>query len=190
MDTHTILGYFLAALLQIFGLLWGAVFFHLLSGLLPGQCGTMFGFIGFFVCAISTITDINYRTICNTVTYPALYALILWMIITIIYPVNFVTVISLKILLLGFIGCILVTIIPYALGQGGGGDVKLAAVIGLAFGFTGFIGLLIGFVLGSLYCLPIFIKQKFFKPLEKKSTGIPMAGFFSAGLLIAIFLGL
>lgn len=173
-------------LLPIFGLLWASVF----SNRLSGQNGMMIGFIGFAVCAVSAVTDLRSRTIYNFVTYPAFILIAGLTIFSAFCPNSIVTAISWKNSAFGFIGCVFVTGIPYALGQGGGGDVKLAAVLGLAFGFTGFIGLLFGFIIASLCCLPVLIKQKFFRKSEKKSTEVPMAGFFSAGLLVAIFLGL
>jgi Flp pilus assembly protein protease CpaA len=173
-------------LLPILGLLWALIF----SDRLPDQNGMMVGFIGFSVCVISVVTDLRNHTIYNFVTYPAFVLIAGLTIFSAFYPNSIVTAISWKNSALGFIGCVFVTGIPYALGQGGGGDVKLAAVLGLAFGFTGFIGLLFGFIIASLCCLPVLIKQKFFSQSEKKSTEVPMAGFFTAGLLIAIFLGL
>ncbi|MDR0391428.1 MAG: A24 family peptidase [Planctomycetaceae bacterium] len=173
-------------LLLVFGLLWALVF----SDRFSNQNGMMVGFICFAVCAISTVTDLRSRTIYNIITYPAFVLIALLTILSAFCPNSIATVLPWKNSLIGFTGCIFVTGIPYALGQGGGGDVKFAAVLGLAFGFTGFVGLLFGFVIAALCCLPIWIGQKIFKPSEKKITAIPMAGFFTVGLLVAIFLEL
>lgn len=70
----------------------------------------------------------------------------------------------------------------------GGGDVKLAAVIGLVLGWHGWQALLIGavmaFVLGALYALSLILLRR-----ADRSTRIAFGPWMIAGALLGVVLG-
>jgi leader peptidase (prepilin peptidase)/N-methyltransferase len=78
-------------------------------------------------------------------------------------------------------------ILVYPAGMGGG-DVKLAGVIGLVLGWLGFgpliIGAFLGFLLGGLWGIALMAMKR-----ANRKTGVPYGPFMLAGAVIAIFAG-
>jgi leader peptidase (prepilin peptidase)/N-methyltransferase len=78
-------------------------------------------------------------------------------------------------------------IVVYPAGMGGG-DVKLAGVIGLVLGWLGFgplvIGAFLGFLLGGVWGIVLMAMRR-----ANRKTGVPYGPFMLAGALIAVFAG-
>lgn len=67
-------------------------------------------------------------------------------------------------------------------GAMGGGDVKMAGVIGLYLGFPNVIlGLALGFAMSAVYCIPLLLLGRL-----KKTDTIPLGVFLSFGTILAI----
>ena len=160
---------------------------------------TFVNFVVFSCCTIAAFTDIRRRLIYNWTTYPAfllvLTALLLCTGIEIFSPESVVWTdricsISWFSALSGLFVGILLTGIPYTLGQGGAGDVKLAAVIGLGLGFeAGLTALLIAYIIAFAWGMVLVLYGKcrhLAKPdVERKyhPIAIPMGAFFLCGVL-------
>jgi leader peptidase (prepilin peptidase)/N-methyltransferase len=136
----------------------------------------LFGFIGCFLILIAVI-DLRYRVILNVLLLPAAVATLLFS----IAPGG----LGLSSVLLGG-GFGLVVFAFAALvrpGELGAGDVKLAALIGLIFGFPNVImPLLVGVLAGGLVAVLLILKH-----YANRSTQVPYAPFLCLGALIALF---
>ena len=130
--------------LSTFVLCGSGIAFALWGQNLPYRMGTFCAGVVFGACLISAVTDYRTRKILNVVTYPAFLILVAALVVSawtpenasrrIGYPESFgVAAVS---SLVGAAFCFAVHIVPFALGQGGAGDVKIAAVIGFGLGIS------------------------------------------------------
>jgi len=125
-------------------------------------------------CLAAAIDDTRRKKIANWITYPAF----LWMFVLSIAcsllpesmrwlgPTDFLGMLA------GGLCCFVIVLVPYVLGVGGGGDAKLAAVIGAALGFKyGLIAIGTAFVVAAIFaivavtlrCGPVFVVRAVFR---------------------------
>ena len=120
-----------------------------------GQSQTMSHLTGLIVlssCLIAAVTDFRYRKIYNAVTYPALGLLVLIGLAETTGLLEGLTLVSPENAVLGFLFAAVLTGTAWYFGQLGGGDVKLALVIGLGFGWDyGFPALLFALLLSAVW---------------------------------------
>jgi prepilin signal peptidase PulO-like enzyme (type II secretory pathway) len=136
-------------------------------------------FIGSFLILIAAI-DLKYRVILNVLLLPA-------GIVTLLVSLLFGTPSLISVLLGGGFGlAIFASAALFRPGQLGAGDVKLAALIGLVFGFPDvIIPLLIGIGGGGAIALSLIMARH-----GSRSTRIPYAPFLCLGALIALLSGM
>ncbi|MBN1314392.1 MAG: prepilin peptidase [Anaerolineales bacterium] len=123
------------------------------------------------------LIDLKYRLVPDIIVYPAAAATLF---IHLFLPDSTLS----RPLLGGAFGFFMFFIAAYLRpGELGGGDIKLAALIGLVFGFPSVLWALgLGVIFGGLVSIALLISPKW----DKKSI-IPYAPFLSVGAIIAIF---
>lgn len=163
-----------------------ALLAFLLARLHPPLFTAPFWIFFAFVCSLLVITfiDLKHFIIPDVITYPGIPVGIIasW----------FLTDVGIRDSIIGAIGGFLFLLFVaefYRLLTGregmGGGDIKLAGMIGAFTGwqgilFTVFAGALVGSIIGSLYLL---LKKK------ESSTPIPFGPFLSLGAIVYLFIG-
>ena len=133
-----------------------------------------------FVCSyfiLIALIDLRYRLVPNILIFPAAFALLLGGLI-------FLRIDLPTTLLGGLIGITLFALVAWLMPKGlGGGDVKLAALIGLFFGFPGVLwALLLGVLLGGIGAISLIAAQR-----GGRQTQVPYAPFLCLGAMIALF---
>lgn len=143
--------------------------------------GNSFNFY-FFACVCSyfvliALIDLRYRLIPNILIFPAALMLLIGGLI-------FLHIDLITTLMGGFVGIALFAAVAWLTPQGlGGGDIKLAALIGLFFGFPNVLwALLIGVLLGGIGVISLVAAQR-----GGRQTQIPYAPFLCLGAMIALF---
>ncbi|RLL46505.1 prepilin peptidase [Oceanobacillus piezotolerans] len=129
------------------------------------------------ILMIATYTDIKSRLIYDWITLPGMLYFFLYQLAA--NTAHFASWL-LGFLVLGGISFF----IAWTTNSLGGGDIKLFALIGLAYGLE--VGLLIYFytyVCAVLYSMPLIIIKKFF-PAKSTITSIPMAPFIALGVIV------
>lgn len=129
----------------------------------------------FFI--LIALIDLRHRLILNALVFPAMGLVLL---ISIISPNSNI----IAVLLGGVFGFAIFALAAYIRpGQLGGGDVKLAVMIGLTFGFPHALwALLIGILAGGLVSITLLLRRQ-----GNAQTEIPYAPFLSFGALAALF---
>ena len=134
------------------------------------------------ICAyfvLITVMDIKYRVVLNVLTYPGIVLALLLNLVVFHYPV-------LNILLGVFFafGIFYITSLVRPNGLGGG-DVKLAALIGAAFGFPQVLWALIASAIASAVMIAILLIS------HQRTTkdAIPYAPFLCLGAVVALVFG-
>ncbi len=126
------------------------------------RLGTFPGGVLFAACSVSAVTDMRSRKILNVVTYPSFLILLLALLISPALPPElaaklgyedpFLTELGRAIS--GFLLCFALLFVLFAGFQGGAGDAKLAASIGLALGMgDGIVSIGAAFVFAFAYSL-------------------------------------
>ncbi|MBX3084194.1 MAG: prepilin peptidase [Anaerolineae bacterium] len=139
--------------------------------------GLTFGIVSVVFCLLLLITliDLKYRLVLNLVVYPALVgALVLHLGLG--QPI-------LPFALGGFFAFgIFYLVARIKPGTLGGGDVKLAALLGVTFGFPNVLGaLLVGGGLAAVVAITLLVQRK-------NSLTLPYAPFLCVGALVALLL--
>ncbi len=167
-------------LVEIFtGALFGLLFWRF--GLSPA-----FGFGVLYSCIFILIfvIDFEHGLILNKIVYPSLViALVINLVVSIVYkawPVTFNGLIGGA---GGFVLFFLIVLISR--GGMGFGDVKMAALIGLALGWQlGLVAILIGIIIGGLAAIVLLILR-----LKGRKQAIPFGPFLSVGAIAALLYG-
>lgn len=134
------------------------------------------GWAAFFI--IVALIDFRYRLVLNVMTYPAI---LIALIAAIANPD------SLRSVLLGggFAFAVFFAVAWIRPGDLGGGDVKLAALMGLLFGFPGvLLPLILGGSLGALTAVALMLRG------QGRSATMPYAPFLCTGALVALMVQL
>lgn len=134
-----------------------------------------------FACLfmVVVVIDIEHHLILNRLVYPAIAFAFLVPILTPDYGI-------IPAVIGGAIGAGMLLPLAFLFPSGmGGGDVKLAALIGLLVGFPQvFIALLIAFVIGGAVGGGLILAK-----LRGRKDAIPLAPFLTAGLIITVLYG-
>ena len=133
------------------------------------------GALGVFFILIAGL-DLKYRLIPNILVFPAM--------VVVMFASLFAPFVDLRSMVLGGIfGLLLFALVAYLRpGTLGGGDVKLAALIGLLFGFPSSIwALLIGILAGGMVALGLVLTRR-----GTGATQMPYAPFLCLGVLVAL----
>lgn len=128
------------------------------------------------VLILVAVTDLKYRLVLNAVIYPAAVTVVLWQL--------FIAQANVAWVLIGAAFGLAIFWLAAWLRPGdlGGGDVKLAALIGLLFGFPHVLwALLIGVVAGGVAVGWLVVARRW-----KAKAQIPYAPFLCLGALIAL----
>ena len=187
-------------------------FVPVILGPIGGLLGVSFGTSTLVVAAFAAaIDDTCRKKIANWITYPAF----LWLVaVSLAYSVsgmNWLGSVGLGDMMLGGFCCFVIVFLPYLFGVGGGGDAKIAAVIGVGLGFQyGLIAIGSAFVLAALFAItretwqkgPFFIIRTIYRwfgfrfsiwvlpPSEEDQKflkhPLPMGLSFFAGVLLTI----
>lgn len=130
----------------------------------------------FAVLLLITAIDLKYRLVLNVVTYPALVAVLVGHLVAGVLPIR-------NVLLGGALTFAIFYLTAWLRpGDLGMGDVKLAALIGFAFGFPNVLwALLVGAGVGAAVTVYLLVIQQ----RGRKST-IPYAPFLCLGALVAL----
>ncbi|SES21459.1 leader peptidase (prepilin peptidase) / N-methyltransferase [Gracilibacillus ureilyticus] len=129
------------------------------------------------ILVISTFTDLKSRRIYNWLTFPGMIYFGLY---HLVFNLQNIFTYILGFLLVGGI-CFLIAMFSNSLG---GGDIKLLALLGLAFGINaGFYILLYSYLLTAVIAVPILILKKI-NPDKMYIKEIPMAPFIALGTFI------
>ena len=140
----------------------------------------LFLFYIFSVLIVVFSYDLKHFIIPDKIIFPAV-------IITLIYNFIFVNLQFFNTLAAALIGSLfLFLILLLTKGKGmGGGDVKLAFLMGLILGWPVLLfAMLISFILGSIYGIPLIITGK-----KKMNSMVPFGPFLVMGTFIALFWG-
>jgi leader peptidase (prepilin peptidase) / N-methyltransferase len=130
---------------------------------------------GFSLFTLIAVIDVKYRLVLNVVTYPAMLAILIVQVVVLRHDFRSVIV-----------GGVLAFAVFYMVarlkpGQLGGGDVKLAALIGLTFGFPHVLwALLVGAGVGGVAALILLSRQV---GLQYR---IPYAPFLCLGAMVIL----
>lgn len=133
----------------------------------------VFSYIFFMLIAL---IDIKYRLVLDVITYPAIILVVLFQLV--LEPDATLTV---------FVGGVMTFVLFFltaALKPGdlGGGDIKLAALLGFAFGFPAVLwALIVGAGGGALVAVYLLLRH------PKKKIFIPYAPFLCFGAMVALF---
>ncbi|MBN1367910.1 MAG: prepilin peptidase [Dehalococcoidales bacterium] len=161
------------------GIIFGLLFWRF--GLSPA-----FGIGALYSCIfiLILVTDYEHGLILNKVIYPSLIiALVITLVMSAVFSAWQITINSLIGGAGGFVLFFLIVIISR--GGMGFGDVKMAALIGLALGWqSGLVGILIGILLGGIVAIVLLILK-----MKGRKQAIPFGPFLSIGAIIALFYG-
>lgn len=125
------------------------------------------------------VIDIQYRLVLNVMTYPAILIALAVQLYLGIQPTANIILGGLFAFIIFFGTAVLKP------GQLGGGDVKLAVLIGVAFGFPGVIwALIIGAGAGALVSVGLLLSRQ-----GTRATSIPYAPFLCLGAMFALLYG-
>jgi len=124
----------------------------------------------------AAVDDTFRKRIANWITYPAFLWLFLVSLASSLFPGNTAWLGSVGFgdMLLGFLCCFTIVLLPYIFGVGGGGDAKIAAVIGAGLGLQyGLIAIGFAFVLAAIFAIgretiqkgPFFVVRTFYRRL-------------------------
>ena len=124
----------------------------------------------------AAIDDTLRNKIANWITYSAFLWLFVASLICSLFPNNTAWLGSVGFgdMLLGFLCCFTIVLLPYLFGVGGGGDAKIAAVIGAGLGLQyGLIAIGSAFVLAAIFAIgretmqkgPFFVIRTFYRRL-------------------------
>ncbi|SET33794.1 leader peptidase (prepilin peptidase) / N-methyltransferase/leader peptidase (prepilin peptidase) / N-methyltransferase [Oceanobacillus limi] len=132
------------------------------------------------ILLISTYTDLKSRLIYNWITFPGMaYFLIYHLLINF----NDIFTYLLGFLIVGGI-CFFIAVVSNSLG---GGDIKLFALLGLAFGWiTGLYILFYSYLFAVIIALPLLLLKKIF-PKKFTVKEMPMAPFITVGTFLTYF---
>ncbi|KAB8138991.1 prepilin peptidase [Gracilibacillus oryzae] len=129
------------------------------------------------ILVISIYTDLKSKKIYNWITFPSMLYFSLF---HLVFNLEEILAYILGFLLVGGI-CFLIAMFTNSLG---GGDIKLLALLGLAFGIDpGFHILLYSYLLTAFIAVPILILKKI-NPDKMYIKEIPMAPFIALGTFI------
>lgn len=135
-----------------FSLVWA----RFVDDMVPYRAGTSLGFILFVLCVWTAYTDFFARKISNVAVYSAFVAVvaeILWANAS-GEDAKLIGCVGLASSALGAALCFLIPFVPYLAGQGGAGDVKLAAVVGCALGASeGLLTISVAYVVAFVWAL-------------------------------------
>ena len=135
------------------------------------------------LCVVIFVYDIKYMEIPDEIVIPG--ALIILIINTIITK-------NITIFLIGGVVGILFFLIQYLGSKGtwvGGGDSRIGFLIGVSFGniYYVFFVIFIGYLLGSIYSVPLLIR-KYVQKEKNINSVIPLGPFLSLSMIISLFL--
>lgn len=148
-------------------------------GLLGAKFGMTWEFaffaVSFTLLTLIALIDLKYRLVLNVVIYPLAILVVLGQAYSSSHDL-------MRVLLGGGMGFGVFFLTAYIRpGQLGGGDVKLATLIGLAFGFPDMLwALLVGGGAGAVMAVLLLVRGK------GKAFGIPYAPFLCFGAMIAL----
>ncbi len=134
----------------------------------PGRLGTLVGAVLTITCCVSTVTDLLWRKIFNLLVGPAFATLVAVNVAATFWSDELARLGIFDALgaigagpsLCGAAVCFLFTGIPFALGQGGAGDVKLAAAVGAGFGVVdGIVAIGLAYLFAFFFAIVVLIKR-------------------------------
>jgi len=133
------------------------------------------GVCSYFV--LIALIDLRYRLIPNLLIFPAAF-------LVLVGGLMFLRIDLITTLMGGLVGMMLFALAAWLTPQGlGGGDIKLAALIGLFFGFPNVLwALLIGVLLGGIGAMSWVAARR-----GNRQTQFPYAPFLCLGAMIALF---
>lgn len=149
-----------------------AVFFGVMWWQLGATTALLFTLVGYCFFALIAVIDFKYRLVLNVLTYPALVALLVFNLLAL--PEQ-----RTAILLGGGMAFAIFFLTAWLRpGELGGGDVKLATVIGVTFGFPQMLlALLVGAGIGAGVAVMMLTRQ------AGRKTRIPYAPFLCLGAM-------
>jgi leader peptidase (prepilin peptidase)/N-methyltransferase len=143
------------------------------TGPLPRLAGLGFAFL----MVVTTFIDLDHQIILNRITYPGIAAGLL------LSAMQGRAVPAL--LAAGGAGALIAAIVLLSRGGMGGGDIKLAALIGAFLGWPGVaVALFLGFMAGGLVGIGLLALR-----LRGRKDAIPFGPALAAGALVALFWG-
>lgn len=150
-----------------------AVFFGVMWWQLGATTALLFTLVGYCFFALIAVIDFKYRLVLNVLTYPALVALLVFNLLAL--PEQ-----RTAILLGGGMAFAIFFLTAWLRpGELGGGDVKLATVIGVTFGFPQMLlALLVGAGIGAGVAVMMMLTRQ-----AGRKTRIPYAPFLCLGAM-------
>jgi len=150
-----------------------AVFFGVMWWQLGATTALLFTLVGYCFFALIAVIDFKYRLVLNVLTYPALVALLVFNLLAL--PEQ-----RTAILLGGGMAFAIFFLTAWLRpGELGGGDVKLATVIGVTFGFPQMLlALLVGAGIGAGVAVMMLLTRQ-----AGRKTRIPYAPFLCLGAM-------
>lgn len=135
--------------------LLSAAFFGIMWAQLALSLALLFALCGYVFFLLIAIIDLKYRLVLNVLTYPAIAALLIINLVAL--PAQ-----TINILLGGAMAFGIFFLTSWLRpGELGGGDVKLATLIGVAFGFPQMlIALLVGAGIGGIVVVVLLVSRK------------------------------
>ncbi|MBI1279791.1 MAG: hypothetical protein GC179_16810 [Anaerolineaceae bacterium] len=134
---------------------FSALFFALMWSQLEATTALLFALCGYFFFLLIAIIDVKYRLVLNVLTYPAIVVLLVLNLVTLPQQTS-------NILLGGAMAFGIFFLTAWLRpGELGGGDVKLATLIGVAFGFPQMLlALLVGAGIGGVVVIFLLVSRK------------------------------
>lgn len=148
----------------------------------------LIGFLYFTAVAVAlAFIDYDTKRLPNAITYPAYVVGPAVLAVDALVSGSWTPFVRSMIGMVALFAFYLLLVVVYPAGMGGG-DVKLAGIIGLFLGWLGYgalvVGAFLGFLLGGLWGVALIVLRR-----GGRKTAVPYGPFMLLGAMIAIFVG-